>query len=135
VSRRPRRERESRLELRQARLSRLSKGCRWLDLTHGDVWEVTHVYAKAAKFVCLRTGIRMTAFESERLALAKGWRPLRGREFQRSFEITQGTAPFELVRGRLPSAKVLRELPPAGSGIVPKPARPESVGALIRGSR
>jgi hypothetical protein len=124
---------------RHERLSRLAKGCRWVDLTYADVWEVTRVYAKAVKFVCLRTGTRMVVMEGNRLALAKGWRPLRGREFQRSFEITQGTAPFQLVRGRLPSAKVLRELPPAGARptlrSVPESARPESVGALRRGSR
>lgn len=99
---------------RADRLSRIAKGCRWLDVDSAEVWEVDRVFAKAVRLVSVRTGITCTIYQGRRLATAKGWRPLRGIEFRRSFEICRGSAPIKLSRGRLPSAKALRGEVPRG---------------------
>lgn len=113
-----RRERPDARAIRQDRHDRLSVGCRWLSTVDGVVWEVVRVYRRAIKLVSLHTGTRLTIYEARRMAAkGSGWRPLRGAEFRRSFEIVRGDAPLQLVRGRLPSGKALRALRRSGASL------------------
>lgn len=92
---------------RTERFSRLSSGCRWLDLAEGIVWEVQRVYRRAIRLVSLHSRVTIIIYNKQRLVTAKGWRPLRGTEFQRSFEIVEGAPAIKLVRGRLPGRREL----------------------------